>query len=810
MQLQNVCVRWLAGIFAYAMVVIGAGQTSTNLFDGRRINAEEPEHMYTNALIGETSPYLLQHAHNPVNWYPWGKEAFEKAKRENKPVFLSVGYSTCYWCHVMEVESFEDPEVAAVINQHFVAIKVDREERPDLDEQYMLATQLMTTRGGWPNSVWLKPDGKPWMAGTYFPKQRFISVLRQVNEFWINRRADVDRQAEALANAAKQNSRPPADASVELTMELVQQASDRLISQFDPRNGGFGGAPKFPPHGTLALLIERYRTTKEKSLLEPISKTLDAMWLGGMHDHLGGGFHRYATDANWLLPHFEKMLYDNAQLIQAYAGGYDITGHERYRAAVADTYRWVKREMTSPQGAFYSALDSGEVGKEGEAYIWSVDQVRGLLGDSDAALYTELYNFTEEGNFAEESTGERTGKNIPHLKRPIDVIAENHELGAQVLVSRLAEIQEKLLADRLTWPQPHKDDKVLTSWNGLMITALAHAGRVLNEPEYVDAAAAAANFILDQMVQDGRLLRSYRSGTAKLPGYLDDYVYFSNGLLELYLATEDPRWLDQAAGFADIMIDEFEDETDGGFFFTGDHHEALMARSKHLGGGGNMPNPNGVAAQVLIRLGELTGKDNYRDAASRTLRSVSAMMAQRPHTSEDLLIATRRLLAAGRPDSETKSGAGNLSTSTDGPGQMKRVEPITLRASVANDSLRRGQDTVVTVSMDIDEGWHLYAENPQAEFLIPTAISISSDAPISVGEVVAPKPESRTDPILKQVIDTYTGKVSFQVPVRIGDDAAPGATKLRVVVRSQACDESRCLQPQTTNLEIEIRIVDAR
>ena len=809
---RTICLhlRFLAGVFVAGCVIMGAGPSASFPVVGQAVRAEEPKHMYTNALINETSPYLLQHAHNPVNWHPWGEEAFEKAKRENKPIFLSVGYSTCYWCHVMEVESFENVEVAAVINKYFIAIKVDREERPDIDEHYMMATQLMTRRGGWPNSVWLKPDGKPWMAGTYFPKDRFISVLTQTNDFWVNRRDDVNKQADALADAAKQMSEPAAAAAVALTTQLIDQASDKLVGQFDSRNGGFGGAPKFPPHGTLALLIDRYNRTENKSLLDPISKTLDAMWLGGMHDHLGGGFHRYATDADWLLPHFEKMLYDNAQLMNVYADGYQITGKERYRVAVADIYRWVKREMTSPEGAFYSALDSGEVGKEGEAYIWSVDQVKRLLGDEDASLYVDLYNLVPEGNFAEESSGERTGKNIPHLQQPIDVIAENHALGRQALMKRLGEIQAKLLADRLTWPQPHKDDKVLTSWNGLMIEALAHAGRVLKEPTYVDAASRAANFVLEQMMRDGRLLRTYRGGTAKLPGYLDDYVYFSKGLLELHLATGERRWLDQASRLADVMVNEFEDDQSGGFFFTGDNHEELMIRSKHLGGGGNMPNPNGVAAQVLVQLAELTGEDDYRDAAKRTLQSLSGLMDQRPHTSEHLLIATSKYLASGAADAAKITSAGKPSESTKGGGQSRRVDPITIRVSVSDDSVAPGGETTVTVAMEIDEGWHLYAQNPQADFLIPTTVSVSSRTPITVGEVATPQPKSRTDPILKTAINSFSGKIDFEVPIRIDKKAKPGAANLKVVVQSQACDDRRCLKPETTTFEVEVQIAGTK
>lgn len=751
--------------------------------------------MYTNRLVDETSPYLLQHAHNPVDWHPWGEEAFEKARRESKPIFLSVGYSTCYWCHVMEVESFEDPEVAAVINKYFVAIKVDREERPDIDEQYMLVTQILTGRGGWPNSVWLTPDGKPWYAGTYFPKQQFVSVLTQLNEFWVKRRDDVDRQADSLAEAAKKMSLPVAGEPVTLSNDLINTAATKLVGQFDARNGGFGGAPKFPPHGTLALLIHQFRKTNDENLVEPITKTLDAMWLGGMHDHLGGGFHRYATDADWLLPHFEKMLYDNAQLMKAYADGYQITGRQRYRDAVADIFRWVEREMTSPDGAFYSALDSGEVGKEGEAYVWSMKKLVEVLGQEDAELYSSVYRFLPEGNFEEESTGKKTGENIPHLKRPLDLIADDHPLGSATFNKRIRAIEANLLQNRLTWPQPHKDDKVLTSWNGLMIHSLAHAGRVLEEPKYVDAASRAADFILNSMVRDGKLLRTFRSGTAKIPGYLDDYAYFSNALVELHLATGESRWIDEAKRLVDIMTTDFGDSENGGFFFTGKSHETLMVRSKNLGGGGNMPNTNGVAAQVLIQLAALTGQSKYRDVAKETLESFAGVMAAQPHTTEDLLIAVSLL----------SDGQSSMADQNDSR-LKKRVDPITIQVSASESKLRAGEQLTLSVDIKIDEGWHLYAQNPETEFLKTTTVSIQSNPSIDLGKLVMPSSQARMDPVLKTKINTYAGEITFTMPVSIAKDAKPGQAVLNITLDSQACDDSRCLKPERTAFQLSLEI----
>ncbi len=763
----------------------------------------QPVYAYTNYLIDQTSPYLLQHAHNPVDWFPWGEEAFAKAKQEDKPILLSVGYSTCYWCHVMEVESFEDEEVAAVINKHFIAIKVDREERPDIDEQYMLATRLMTQRAGWPNSVWLTPDGKPWMAGTYFPKPKFIQLLGQLADVWQNQRDEVNRQADSYASAVQEMSQPDLSKRIELSPQLGQNAVTQILSRFDAEHGGFGRAPKFPPHGNLQFLIQQYRATGQEPLLRPITATLDAMWLGGLHDHIGGGFHRYATDAKWLLPHFEKMLYDNAQLIRAYADGYQLTKNERYRVAVSDIIRWVEREMTSPEGAFYSALDAGEVGKEGEAYIWTRDQLNNTLSEDDAALFAETYNFQPQGNYSDESTGEKSGKNIPHLNKPIETLIDPGNFDANDLPQRLAALRDMLLTERQSWPQPHKDDKVLTSWNGMMIGSLAYAGRILDEPGYIEAAVRAANFILNNMVRDNTLLRTYRNGDAKLPGYLDDYVFFTQGLLELHLATGDSRWLNQASHFATALINDFEDKTEGGFFYTTTSHEDLIVRSRHVAGGGNMPNPNGVAAMVLIELSGLTNNPTYRESARRLLESLSGLMASQPLSSDHLLIATSLYLA------DTKGlddGTSDPSQPEFPGGEVKqRVGPVTFQLTSSRSVVQPGDMLTITILMEIDDGWHLYAENPDAEFLVPSTVTLEANENISIGQIETPQPHSQVDPILKQTLNTYVGRIEFTIPVTISPHAADGTIILLIECKTQACDDQRCLPPKSTNFSLPVQ-----
>ncbi|WP_143543913.1 DUF255 domain-containing protein [Rhodopirellula sp. MGV] len=751
---------------------------------------QSPATMHSNHLINETSPYLLQHAHNPVNWYPWGDEAFAKAKAEDKPIFLSIGYSTCYWCHVMEVESFEDPEVAKVINEHFVAIKVDREERPDIDDQYMLVTQLLTNRGGWPNSVWLTPDGKPWMAGTYFPKQRFVLVLEQLHQFWVNRRDDVNRQAESIVSATRRAGNPEIKQVVDLTPQLIDQATETFLKQFDPQHGGFGGAPKFPPHGTLAFLMHRHRQSKDERLLEPITKTLDAMWLGGFHDHLGGGFHRYSTDAEWLLPHFEKMLYDNAQLMGLYAEAFDITKEARYREAVADIYQWLSREMTSKEFGFYSALDSGEVGKEGEAYVWSTDQLQKTLTAPDASLFAGVYQFTEAGNFRDEASGERVGKNIPHLLEPITVDSK-----------RLANIRQQLLDERLTWPQPHRDDKVLTSWNGLMIESLAKSARLLDEPKYLDLARSAAEFLLRTMENGDGLYRSYRDGTAKQPAYFDDYVYLANGLYEVYLASGEQRYLNESLRLVGQMQERFEDKEHGGFFQTGPEHEALLVRSKFLGAGGNLPSTNGVAACLLLNLAKETGRDELRDSAIATLEAFAVAMDREAHTNEHLLIATDRWL-----QTQDKSAADQ----SDGVVTV-REKPVTATASISKASVLAGDECELRIELTIDQGFHLYAKDQESqtedvEFVKAVAFQVQSDKSVSVGTWAMPEPTRITDAVLGKELAIYKDRVRLSVPLSIATQAIAATVMLQVTIEFQACDDKACLQPQQIKLSVPLEI----
>jgi uncharacterized protein YyaL (SSP411 family) len=586
------------------------------------------EHEYTNRLVDEKSPYLLQHAHNPVDWYPWGDEAFEKANRENKPIFLSIGYSTCHWCHVMERESFEDEEVARVLNEGFVAIKVDREERPDLDAVYMAVAQSLTGGGGWPLNVFLTPDKKPFYAGTYFPKRTrqgkpgLLETLRTFREKWLSERQIFDQagsKLDARLQAYFQRSQPGDPGP-----ELLARGYKQLAKSFDTKYGGFGEAPKFPSPHQLLLLLRHWKRTGSANALQVVETTLQAMYCGGIYDHVGFGFSRYATDQRWLVPHFEKMLYDNALLAITYLETCQLTHNPFYGWVAREIFSYVLRDMTSPEGAFYSAEDADSEGEEGRFYLWTPDQVKQVLGDEQGEFFNEFYDISADGNFE--------GRNIPNLvnrRSELFSLGSDHSIypthHAPLLDGRL-----KLFAARETRVHPHKDDKVLTAWNGLMIAALARGSRVLGDQGYGQAAVRAAQFLLGQMRDaEGRLLARYRDGQAAYPAYLDDYAFLVWGLIELYEATFDPAWLEQALSWNRQMMDLFRDEQGGGLFFTGQGAEQLLARPKEIYDGA-MPSGNSVAALNLLRLARLTGASDLEEQAAAQLGAFAGTVSEYP------------------------------------------------------------------------------------------------------------------------------------------------------------------------------------
>lgn len=590
----------------------------------------------TNRLAHETSPYLQQHARNPVDWYPWSDEALAWAKEQDRPIFLSIGYSACHWCHVMEHESFENAEIAALMNQWFVNIKVDREERPDLDQIYMNAVMSLTGSGGWPMSVFLTPDLQPFYGGTYWPptarwgRPGFRDILEGVHDAWTTRRAACVKQAAELTDLVVQAGQPtpPADAMTEATL---QQAQRLLIRAADKEHGGFGGAPKFPHPMDLRVLMRCAHRFGGAEALQVVRLTLDKMAHGGIYDHLGGGFARYSTDARWLVPHFEKMLYDNAQLTTVYLEAFQLTGDESYARVARETLDYVLREMVSPTGGFYSTQDADSEGVEGKFFVWSHTEVLKHLGPDDGPIFCAAYDVTAQGNW------EHT--NIINRPRPWGPIAAHFQMDVPTLEARLADCCRRLFEVRSQRVAPGRDEKILVSWNGLMIAAMAQGANVLGDRRYADAATAAARFIVDQMTtEEGRLLHVAKDGVVRLNAYLDDYACLIDGLVELYQATFEPWTIAAAVRYAERMIAQFADPDGTGFFYTSADHETLIARNKETHDNAT-PSGNSMAATALVRLGRLTGRSDLESYGQQTLQMMSGLLSRMAMAAGQALVA---------------------------------------------------------------------------------------------------------------------------------------------------------------------------
>jgi uncharacterized protein YyaL (SSP411 family) len=582
---------------------------------------------HTNRLIDETSPYLLQHAHNPVDWYPWGPEALERARTEDKPILLSIGYSACHWCHVMEHESFENSEIARLMNDNFVCIKVDREERPDLDSIYMNAVQMMTGHGGWPMTVFLTPDLRPFYGGTYYPPvdrhglPGFPKLLTAIADSYKNRSEDIDTSATAITAELKKINRFVPSGEM-LTTEVLNQAFSALAGNFDPMNGGFGGAPKFPPSMTLMFLLRHHKRTNSPEALAMVELTLDKMARGGMYDHLGGGFARYSVDARWQVPHFEKMLYDNALLVRVYLYAYQQTKNPTYRRVAEEVLEYIVRDMTDRTGAFYSSEDADSEGEEGKFYVWTRAEVMSILGEEDGAILCEFFNVTESGNFEH-------GHSILNTPLSLEEFAEKKGANPEELRRTISAARQRLFTVREARVRPGRDDKSLAAWNGLMLTAFAEAANILGRDDYREIAVRNAEFILEHLTKDGRLLRTYKSGQSKLNGYLEDYAYVIEAMLALYEATFELRFFNHARELADTMIAQFWDEADGGFYFTSTDHEELLTRTKDYFDNAT-PSGNSVAALALLKLFHLTQEQEYQRSALAVLRTVRQAVAKYP------------------------------------------------------------------------------------------------------------------------------------------------------------------------------------
>lgn len=656
----------------YSIIVIGlflftgVMNHSHNHHDHSIDHEELFKHM--NYLINETSPYLLQHAHNPVNWYPWSDEALAKAKKEDKPIFLSIGYAACHWCHVMERESFENEEIAAILNEHFVSIKVDREERPDLDEIYMAAVIALSERGGWPMSVFLTPDLEPFFGGTYFPpedsygRMGFKRLLLVVQEKWKNdaEREKITKDAQVLTQFIREQNLGAIGSRGDegLDRSLLSNAVRELEGSYDSRWGGFGGAPKFPNANAIALLLRDFHhTDREKSLAMAV-QTLDKMYEGGMYDHLGGGFHRYSTDREWLVPHFEKMLYDNAQLAVAYIDAYLITGNEGYALVAREIFDYEMSIMTDKEGGIYSTEDADSEGKEGIFYLWTYSDVEKVLGKDDTDLFARFYSLKREGNFSSHESY-HTGCNILHLQKPADAVAKELQMDSRQLVNDLAFMRKKLYEIRQNRIRPGLDDKIITSWNSLMVTAYARGYQVFQENDYLLAAESAARFLNQEMrTKGGKLLRTHRKGKSKFYAYFEDYAYTSRAFLDLYEASLNTKWLDEARGLVDEMIAQFWDKKSDSFFSTGHLHRNLIVRVK-ADHDQAVPSPSGVAVMTLLRLSILLDEKDYFRLAMKALETNVPLMKRSPKAYLSLLACVdfvlyppKEIAIIGRRDAE--------------------------------------------------------------------------------------------------------------------------------------------------------------
>jgi uncharacterized protein YyaL (SSP411 family) len=742
----------------------------------------------TNRLANETSPYLLLHAHNPVDWYPWGPEAFAKARKEGKLVFLSIGYSSCYWCHVMERESFANPEVAKLLNQWFVCIKVDREERPEVDTLYLTALNVLGERGGWPMSMFLTADGKPIFGGTYFPPEDrkvegetvpgFKTILKNVHDLQTKRPKDLADQADKLAQATADAlaGRVRGIALVDLKRDRITATLDDIKMEFDPDHGGFGSGArgfrgvKFPMPPYLQLLVYEADRHKSAEVTDILDVTLDHMARGGIYDQLGGGFHRYSTERTWTVPHFEKMLYDNAQLVEVYARAYRLTKKPLYRRVVRETLAFVRREMTAPEGGFYSALDAETNGEEGRFYVWTDRELEEALPDkADLALMRKVYGADAGANFEQKY-------HVLTLPHPLAETAKDLKMTEDQLEARLVPVRQKLFDVRSKRPRPLLDTKVLTGWNGEMIAGYAVAGQVFEEPAYLDSARRAADFLLQHLrTREGRLLHTYGArpgapGEAKINGYLDDYAYLVDGLLCLHDATSEKRWLDEAQGLTELMIRLFEDKG-GGFFYTANDHEKFFARAKD-DHDGVQPAGNSAAARNFVRLWMKTGDEKYRALAEKTLKAFAGPFKANPASLTAMALALDLYLDE-QPPPPKAAAAGPAKTDSK------------VKLAVKADKPDADGKQVLKVTLTMDEGWHVYA-NPVGleEFAsVQTVIAVNAKVKPQEVKVAYPKGEVVMDALVGDYA-IYKDKVEIPVTVvRARGDTGP----LEVSVKFQAC-----------------------
>jgi uncharacterized protein YyaL (SSP411 family) len=736
---------------------------------------------FTNRLILEDSPYLIQHAHNPVDWYPWGPEAFERAREEGKPVLLSIGYSTCYWCHAMERESFEDLGIAALLNRHFVAIKVDREVRPDLDQVYMTAVELLAGHGGWPMTSILTPEGETIIAGTYFSPDDFRRMLEGVEALWQARPEELRGQARRIAAAVARVLAVDRQAA-ELDQGVAGRAAARLVADYDELQGGYGTAPKFPREPQLELLLDQALRAQDGGAESAALLTLRTMARGGIHDQVGGGFHRYAIDNDWLVPHFEKMLHNQAQLARLYARAWRLTGDPELARVARRTLDFVLRDLTSPEGGFYSATDAESEGEEGRFFLWSPAELRAALPPEDAALAIRHFGVTEAGNFE--------GRNILHLPRPPEAFAQAEGLAPPDLWGRIDRITATLERVRSTRPKPHRDEKILTAWNGMMIAALAAVGDTLGDPRSVQAAERAAELLWSKArAAPGTLHRVYLDGRSSVPALQEDYAFLGEGMLALYDATGEPQWLERARELADAMWIRFADPEGGGLHMAELADAAPMARPKDLADGA-MPSGTSAALGLLAGLARRVDAPTYRERASALLAAVSGQVARAPEAFPSLLVALNRLrLGESGPRDYAAQGAIRVHARAIGRRPSDQPGPSGGRLSV---------------EIAMDSGWHINAHRPLQDYLIPTTLTEVEGRGWRLGEPSYPEPEVRRLGFQREPLALYQGRLRIEAPFEPeGAAARPGASPPIVLnLRLQASNDQLCLPPENLSLEV--------
>lgn len=811
---------------------------------------EKAEHV--NRLAHETSPYLLMHARNPVDWYPWGPEAFEASKTSGKPIFLSIGYSSCYWCHVMERLVFENEEIAKYMNEQFINIKVDREERPDIDDIYMTALQIYNQLsgngggGGWPLSMFLTPEGKPIAGGTYFPpgdvdgRTGFPTLCRRIIDAWTNQRESIDQGAETITQYLQKEMAPGFSLEkVELTRELAETVSRSIVQSHDPEFGGVDfqmerpNSPKFPVPTKLALLQYEAEHNDNTGAERVLYHTLDAMAAGGIRDHLAGGFHRYSTDRQWLVPHFEKMLYDNAQLANVYIDAARAARNDskkaEYRRVAEEILTFILSDMTDPTGAFHSAIDAETDGIEGKYYVWSREEVQRALGEQ-TIFFGKTYGLNLETPFEHGY--------VLHLPRSIEEIAADEKVSPRVIRMRLESSKERLLKIRDQRESPIKDDKILTSWNGLMIKAFINAGSTFSQQKYLAAADRALMFILTNMRdQDGQLLRTWRGGTAKLQAYLDDYAFLVEAMLEMHAVTRERKWLTAARRLTDDQIRMFYDEVVGGFFFTAHDHEKLLSRTKNAWDS-VLPSGNSVSVRNLVRLASLTQEPAYRDHAAKTLEQFAPQMKRNPRGTSNLALALNEFLenkdyrslsdrvrdgqTVGQtpparnspPNAEAtpfdpapanlpaipvtpKTSATSPIDSDKAADPKKAPDRVTATAFLSASRLPAGDRCRIAVILEVDPGWHINTNPAYPDFLIPTTVSIRSDQGTTLESLKFPKGKELKIEGLPEAYKVYDGKVKIFGELVVPKSAAGKQEAFELHIRYQSCDDEHCERPRT-------------